>query len=51
MAGLGYGGQRLFVVPSLDLVVIINAGHHGGPLQGIIPTGIFNPVVLAAVKD
>ncbi len=50
-AGVGYGGQRLYVVPALDLVVMVNAGHYGGPLQGVIPLGIFTRVVLPAVKD
>ena len=50
-AGVGYGGQRLYVVPALDLVVMVNAGHYGGPLQGVIPIGIFTRVVLPTVKD
>jgi len=50
-AGVGYGGQRLYVVPDLDLVVMINAGHYGGPLQATIPFGIFTRVVLPAVKE
>jgi CubicO group peptidase (beta-lactamase class C family) len=50
-AGVGYGGQRLYVLPALDLVVMINAGHYGGPLQGTIPFGIFTRLVLPAVKD
>ena len=37
--------------PTLDLVVMVNAGHYGGPLQGVIPLGIFTRVVLPAVKD
>jgi CubicO group peptidase (beta-lactamase class C family) len=51
IAGVGLGGQRLYVVPSLDLVVMINSGHYRDGLQGVIPAGIFNRVVLAAVKD
>ena len=50
-AGVGLGGQRLYVVPSLDLVVMITAGHYRDGLQGAIPFAIFNRVVLPAVKD
>lgn len=50
-AGVGYGGQRLYVVPALDLVVMVNAGHYSSPLQGVIPLGIFTRVVLPALKD
>lgn len=50
-AGVGLGGQRLYVVPALDLVVMVAAGHYRDGLQGPIPFGIFNRVVLPAVKD
>jgi CubicO group peptidase (beta-lactamase class C family) len=50
-SGVGLGGQRLYIVPSLDLVVMINSGHYASGLQGVIPAGIFNRIVLPAVKD
>jgi CubicO group peptidase (beta-lactamase class C family) len=50
-AGYGNGGQRLFVVPELDLVIAINAAHYGSPLQGIIPFAILTRLVLPALRD
>lgn len=47
IAGIGSGGQRLFVVPKLDLVVAVNAfnyRHH-------IPMALLNRFVLPAVTD
>jgi hypothetical protein len=41
------------VQPDLGLVVSINSGHYSGPhswLQRIIPTAIFNRVIMPAVK-
>jgi CubicO group peptidase (beta-lactamase class C family) len=51
IGGLGNGGQRLYILPELDLVVAINALHFGSPLQGIIPYAILNRFVLPAIKD
>lgn len=54
-AGFGHGGQRLFVVPTLDLVVVVNAGlYDEGPysaLQERIPKEILFQVISAAAKN
>lgn len=47
-AGVGLGGQRLFVVPSLDLVVAVTAGMYRSPMQSWVPLEILNRVLKAA---
>jgi hypothetical protein len=46
VAAMGLGGQRLFIVPDLDLVVVTNAGLYEGELQTSVPLDIFNWYVL-----
>jgi CubicO group peptidase (beta-lactamase class C family) len=48
--GLGLGGQRLFVVPALDLVVVITAGLYNSPMQRWVPWEIFRRYVVDAVR-
>ena len=49
-AGVGYGGQRLFIVPALDLVVLVHAGLYSSPLQASVPLTILNRYVLEAAR-
>jgi len=51
IGGIGLGGQRLYIVPELDLVVAINSAHYGSSLQGVIPINILNRFVLPAIAD
>jgi CubicO group peptidase (beta-lactamase class C family) len=50
IAGWGYGGQRLFIVPSRDLVVAITAGLYDTAIEDAVVMGVFESNVLAAVR-
>lgn len=49
VAGLGLGGQRLFIVPTLDLVCVVTAGHYTDAMQNWLPLMILNRDVLPSV--
>jgi CubicO group peptidase (beta-lactamase class C family) len=49
-AGVGLGGQRIIVIPSLDLVVVMTAGLYTNlPLQAILTADLLNYFILPAV--
>jgi CubicO group peptidase (beta-lactamase class C family) len=49
-AAVGLGGQRIFVVPALDLVAVVNAGLYRSPMQAWVPLVALNRYVLAAAQ-
>ena len=47
----GEGGQRLFIIPALELVIAITAGNYGREDQGAPPARILREVVLDSVRS
>ncbi len=47
-AAVGLGGQRIFIVPSENMVVVVTAGLYRSDMQGLGPSVALNRYALAA---
>ncbi len=50
IAGIGNGGQRLYVLPRLDLLIVITAGNYNRRDQGTPPNRVLTEVVLPNLR-
>ena len=48
-AAQGEGGQRLIIIPALQLVIAMTCGNYGQEDQGLPPTRVLREVVLASL--
>lgn len=47
VGAIGNGGQRIWIVPSLDLVLVMTAGNYDTPTQGVAPDAVLAAVLAA----
>ena len=51
VAAFGWGGQRIFIVPDLDLVMMTTAAQYGQPKEGLAAMDILANSVIPSVRD
>ncbi len=51
VAAFGWGGQRIFIVPDLDLVMMTTAAQYGKPKEGLAALDILTNIVIPAVRE
>jgi len=51
VGAFGWGGQRIFIVPELDLVMMTTAAQYGQPKEGLAAMDILSNIVIPSVRD
>ncbi|MCC8941463.1 beta-lactamase family protein [Bradyrhizobium sp. Arg68] len=51
VGAFGWGGQRIIIVPDLDLVMMTTAAQYGQPKEGLAAMDILANIVIPAVRD
>ncbi|MGY8681160.1 serine hydrolase [Bradyrhizobium sp. UFLA05-153] len=51
IGAFGWGGQRIFIVPELDLVMMTTAAQYGQPKEGVAAIDILSNIVIPSVRD
>jgi len=50
VGAFGWGGQRIFIVPELDLVMMTTAAQYGQPKEGLAAIDILTNIVIPSVR-
>jgi CubicO group peptidase (beta-lactamase class C family) len=51
VGAFGWGGQRIFIVPELDLVMMTTAAQYGQPKEGLAAIDVLSNIVIPSVRD
>jgi CubicO group peptidase (beta-lactamase class C family) len=51
IAAFGWGGQRIFIIPELDMVVMMTSGLFGRPKEGLAQLDILANVIIPSARE